>query len=64
MSACLIMLTNTYPFNGGEYFIENEIDIVSRYFDKIMIFALDADKSAPLTRSIPVNVSAVITENI
>ncbi len=61
MSACLIMLTNTYPFNGGEYFIENEIDIVSRYFDKIMIFALDADKNAPLTRSIPVNVSAVIT---
>lgn len=61
MSACLIMLTNTYPFNGGEYFIENEIDIVSRYFDKIMIFALDADKNAPLTRSIPSNVSAVIT---
>lgn len=61
MSACLIMLTNTYPFNGGEYFIENEIDIVSRYFDKIMIFALDADKNAPLTRSIPSNVSAMIT---
>lgn len=61
MSTCLIMLTNTYPFNGGEYFIENEIDIVSRYFDKIMIFALDADKNAPLTRSIPSNVSAVIT---
>lgn len=61
MSACLIMLTNTYPFNGGEYFIENEIDIVSRYFDKILIFALDADKNAPLTRSIPSNVSAVIT---
>lgn len=61
MSACLIMLTNTYPFNGGEYFIENEIDIVSRYFDKIMIFALDADKNAPSTRSIPANVSAVIT---
>lgn len=61
MSACLIMLTNTYPFNGGEYFIENEIDIVSRYFDKIMIFALDADKNAPLTRSVPANVSAVIT---
>lgn len=61
MSACLIMLTNTYPFNGGEYFIENEIDIVSRYFDKIMIFALDADKNAPITRSIPSNVSAVIT---
>lgn len=61
MSACLIMLTNTYPFNGGEYFIENEIDIVSRYFDKIMIFALDADKNAPLTRSIPSNASAEIT---
>lgn len=61
MSACLIMLTNTYPFNGGEYFIENEIDIVSRYFDKIMIFALDADKNAPLTRSIPANASAEIT---
>ncbi len=61
MSACLIMLTNTYPFNGGEYFIENEIDIVSRHFDKIMIFALDADKNAPLTRSIPTNASAVIT---
>lgn len=61
MSACLIMLTNTYPFNGGEYFIENEIDIVSRYFDKIMIFALDADKNAPLTRSIPSNLSAMIT---
>lgn len=61
MSACLIMLTNTYPFNGGEYFIENEIDIVSRYFDKIMIFALDSDKNAPLTRSIPANASAEIT---
>lgn len=61
MSACLIMLTNTYPFNGGEYFIENEIDIISCSFDKIMIFALDADKNAPLTRSIPENVSAEIT---
>lgn len=61
MSACLIMLTNTYPFNGGEYFIENEIDIVSRYFDKIMIFALDADKNAPLTRSVPENTQAMIT---
>lgn len=44
MSACLIMLTNTYPFNGGEYFIENEIDIVSRYFDKIMILPLTLTK--------------------
>lgn len=61
MSACLIMLTNTYPFNGGEYFIENEIEIVSRSFDKVIICALDANSTDVITRKIPENAVAFIT---
>lgn len=61
MSNCLIMLTNTYPFDGGEYFIENEIEIVSRSFDKVIICALDANVNDTLTRDVPSNTAAFIT---
>lgn len=61
MSNCLIMLTNTYPFDGGEYFIENEMEIVSRSFDKVIICALDANADDALTRTVPNNTTAFIT---
>lgn len=61
MSDCLIFLTNTYPFDGGEYFIENEIGFLSRDFDKVIICALDADSGAPFTRPVPGNAAAFIT---
>lgn len=63
MSVCLIMLTNTYPFDGGEYFIENEIGILSRSFDRVIICALDANADDALTRDVPENTDAFITGN-
>lgn len=61
MSVCLIMLTNTYPFDGGEYFIENEIAFLSRDFDRVIICSLDANAGDQFTRPVPGNVFASIT---
>lgn len=39
----LIFLTINYPFGRGEEFVKNELDILSKYFDKILIIPILAN---------------------
>lgn len=53
------MLTKFYPFGSGEAFIENEIDIVSKKFDKVIIVACDINKEIVECRKLPQNVETI-----
>lgn len=59
----LIMLTKVYPFGSGESFIENEIDVFGKKFDKILLIACTVDKDVLKSRSVPENVKIVRIEN-
>lgn len=60
----LVMLTDTYPFNVGEEFIEQEIDLVCAEFDKVLIIPLRLRRpGANQTRSIPDNAVAIPPES-
>ena len=50
----LKLYTNSYPFGKGEEFIANEIQILSRYFDKIIIYPKDRSGKK---RKVPDNVA-------
>ncbi|MCQ2451094.1 MAG: glycosyltransferase [Clostridia bacterium] len=52
----LIFVTSKYPFASGETFIENEIKYLSEAFDKVYIFASEAEKNENI-RPVPENVS-------
>lgn len=49
----LIMLTAEYPFGEGETFIETELEVVSKYFDQVLLIP---SVKGSLTRSVPENV--------
>jgi len=51
----LIFFTSSYPFGYSEAFIESEIEILSRHFDKVIIVSNAKDNS--ITRPVPDNVS-------
>ncbi len=55
MSNCLIMLTSSFPYEGEETFLENEIFFHENSFDKIIILALELSKGVPVTRAYPEN---------
>jgi len=48
----LILLTREFPFKNGETFLENEIDTLSDYFDKVIIYPIDICKNEIITRKI------------
>ncbi len=48
----LILLDRKFPYKSGESFLENEINEISKYFDKIMIFPIDVAIDAEKTREI------------
>lgn len=54
-----ILITGEFPYITSEPFLESEIIYLSQAFEKIIIFALDAQNSNPITRPIPSNVIAV-----
>lgn len=54
----LLLLTKFYPYGKGEAFIENEINILSKRFEKIIIIACEVPKQEKLKRKIPSNVIA------
>ena len=55
----LLLLTKFYPYGSGEAFLENEIEILSEYYDKILIIACDvSDEIAKSKRQLPRNVEA------
>lgn len=48
----LILLNRKFPYKSGETFLENEIEEISKYFDKILIYPSDAAKNEKQTREI------------
>ncbi|MCZ2336885.1 MAG: hypothetical protein LC127_01570 [Chitinophagales bacterium] len=50
----LIFFTNGFPFGSKEVFIENELAIISQYFEKVTIFSLlDFDELQAVKRTVP-----------
>ncbi|AOR24529.1 glycosyltransferase [Clostridium taeniosporum] len=55
MKNCLVLLTKVFPFDKGEEFIEDEIPMLSKAFDKIILIATSTADSAVQTREVPGN---------
>ena len=51
----VIFLTTGYPFGDGETFIENEIDILTKKFNRVIIIATEVDPVVETMRKIPDN---------
>lgn len=55
----LLLLTKFYPYGTGEAFLENEIEILSEYYDKILIIACEiSEEIAKTKRYLPKNVES------
>lgn len=54
----LLMLTKFYPFGTGEAFIENEIKVLSEYYEEIVIIACETPVNVESVRNLPPNVKA------
>ena len=55
----LLFLTKFYPFGTGEAFIENEIEVLAKSFNKITIIACEvSEKDKNNIRKLPSNVEA------
>lgn len=55
-SQLMILITNYYPFYKGEEYLENEINIASVNFDKILIIPTMVNNKMKQTRTLPSNV--------
>lgn len=53
MKKCLILFTNYYPFYKGEEYLETELPIAKRYFDKILIIPTMLRSFMEKTRELP-----------
>jgi glycosyltransferase involved in cell wall biosynthesis len=60
MKDCLVMLTKTFPFDKGEEFIEDELPVLAKAFDRIILLATSAADHAVQTRSVPKNVTVCV----
>ncbi len=56
MKNCLVLLTKKYPFDSGEEFIENEVPILARTFQHIVLIATSVADQTKQTRTVPENV--------
>jgi glycosyltransferase involved in cell wall biosynthesis len=55
MKDCLVFLTKVFPFDKGEEFIEDEILMLSKEFEKVIIIATSTSDDAVQTRTTPEN---------
>lgn len=55
MKTCLVILTKVFPFDKGEEFIEGEIPMLSKAFDKVILIATSTADNAMQTRVTPQN---------
>lgn len=55
MKNCLVILTKVFPFDKGEEFIEGEIPMLSKAFDKVILIATSTADNATQTRVTPEN---------
>lgn len=58
MKKSIILLTKTFPFTKGEEFLEEEIRILSEYFQRIFIVATAVPKGSFQQREVPSNITA------
>lgn len=54
----LILLTSSYPNYSGEYFLEDEIKILSQEFEEVLIFCFHQD-GKKVNREVPKNVKVI-----
>lgn len=60
----LILIDKKFPYKSGESFLENEIDEISKFFDKILIYPIDASFKDKITRNIKSkNVEPIVINN-
>jgi glycosyltransferase involved in cell wall biosynthesis len=59
MNNCLILLTNYYPFNKGEEYLESEIEHLSKNFKQIYIISTMVSDEMKQTREVPNNVTVL-----
>ncbi len=57
MKDCLLLLTKVFPFDKGEEFIEDEIPMLAKAFEKVIIIATSTADHPVQTRTVPENVS-------
>ena len=55
MKSRLVFLTKTFPFASGEEFIENELPVLAKNFDKVILIATSVPDGAARTRKVPEN---------
>src|SRR5699024_8458880 len=59
MGKNLILLTNFFPFEKGEEYLESELPILARKFDNIYILACMISEGLNATRTVPSNVVVI-----
>ncbi len=59
METCLVLLTKTYPFDKGEEFIEDEVPVLAKAFDRLVILATSTSDAPEQTRSVPDNATVL-----
>lgn len=59
MKTCLVLLTKTYPFDKGEEFIEDEVPLLAKAFDRLVIAATSTSDAPEQTRSVPANATVL-----
>lgn len=55
----LLMLTKFFPFGTGEAFVENEINILAEYYEKVLIIACEVSPDETFVRDVPNNVKTI-----
>lgn len=58
MTSTLLLLTNSFPYGRGEEFIEPELAITARRFDKVHVIATQVTQVGEQTRTLPPNAQA------
>ena len=48
----LILINREFPYKKGEAYLENEINEITNYFDKVLIFPGDATLNEKTTKKI------------
>lgn len=55
MKNCLVLLTKIFPYDTGEEFIANELPVIAREFEKVILIATSVSDNPVQTRPVPGN---------
>ncbi|MDI1235298.1 MAG: glycosyltransferase [bacterium] len=59
----LILLTHQFPFFNGEDFLNDELEVIAPFFDKVVIYPSRKNKGKIPTSNLPGNVEVLTLEN-